>query len=105
MLRGGRLAADERRSPRVVLCSVLSRLPGLPFGFSQLRQTGNRKAAVVREVSRDDNGYTRLDIELVFTSFRYVCKLNILPVGLLFSKNFHPIDKHVLERSAFTHTR
>jgi hypothetical protein len=38
-------------------------------------------------------------------SIRYVCGLNILPMGLLLGKNIHPMCKRVLERSTFTHTR
>jgi hypothetical protein len=43
------------------------------------------------------------DARWVFTPLGYVCGLNILPVGLLLGKNLHPMDKRVLERSAFTH--
>jgi hypothetical protein len=50
--------------------------------------------------------YPRPDTRWVFTPLGYVCGLNILPVGLLLAKNLHPImDKRVLERSTFTHTR
>jgi hypothetical protein len=56
-------------------------------------------------VSRDGNGYPRPDTRWVFTPLRYVCGLNILPVGLLLGKNLHPMGKRVLERSTFTHTR
>jgi hypothetical protein len=41
---------------------------------------------------------------MVFTPLGYICGLNILPVGLLLSKNLHPMGKRVLERFAFTHT-
>jgi hypothetical protein len=38
-------------------------------------------------------------------SIEYICRLNILPISLLFGKNLHLMGKRVLERSAFTHTR
>jgi hypothetical protein len=53
---------------------------------------------------RDGNGYPRPDTRWVFTLLGYVCGLNILSVGLLLGKKLHPMDKRVLERSAFTHT-
>jgi hypothetical protein len=54
---------------------------------------------------RDGNGYPRPDTRWVFTPLGYVYGLNILPMGMLLGKNLHPMDKRVLERSAFTHTR
>jgi hypothetical protein len=53
---------------------------------------------------RDGNGYPRPDTRWVFTLLGYVCRLNILSVGLLLGKNLHPMGKWVLERSAYTHT-
>jgi hypothetical protein len=56
-------------------------------------------------LTRDCNGYMRLDSRCVFTLLGYVYGLNMLTMGLLLGKNLHPTGNRALERSDLTHTR
>ena len=58
----------------------------------------NKQGIIVHELqpmarNRDGNGYSRPDIQWVFTPLGYVYGLNILPICLLLDKNLHPMGK------------
>jgi hypothetical protein len=82
---------------------VSTRLPFLfIYCLQPLLYATHRSASLL---TRDGNGYPRPDTRLIFTPLGYECGLNIPPVDMLLGKNLHPMDKRVLERYAFTHTR